>query len=112
MQPSASRLIRRPVLPSLVYSTVSPPSGVGGGAVVGERGGQIAQGVELPLEVGDTLLRRLDRVGAGDEPARGPLLGGDGQQRLGELGRVAGLAAVLALPELVLVDVALRVVRD
>ena len=36
-----------------------------------------------------------DRVGAGDEAARRLLLVGDGQQRLGELGRVAALLAVL-----------------
>ena len=53
-----------------------------------------------------------DRVGAGDEAERRLLLLGDGQQRLGELGRVAGLLAVLALPELALGGVALGVVLD
>src|SRR5436190_223393 len=55
---------------------------------------------------------RGDRVGSGDEAARRLLLVGDRQERLGELGRVAQLLAVLALPELMLGGVSLGVVGD
>ena len=78
----------------------------------GQRRGQLAVGVDLLLERGDLLLGRGDGVGAGDEAPRRLLLVGDRQQRLGELGRVADLLAVLALPELELRGVALGVVLD
>ena len=77
-----------------------------------ERRREVAERVDLRLELGDLLLGQRDCVGAGDEAARRLLLVGDGQQRLGELGRVAGLLAVLALPELALGGVALGVVVD
>jgi hypothetical protein len=77
-----------------------------------ERRREVAEGVDLCLELADLLLGQRDCVGAGDEAARRLLLAGDGQQRLGELGRVAGLPAVLALPELALAGVALGVVLD
>src|SRR3989442_15527026 len=80
--------------------------------LVGERGGQVAEGVDLLLQVGDLLLDLRDRVGAGDEAARRLLLGRDGQQRLRELGRVAGLLAVLRLPPRALLRAAVSVVVD
>src|SRR5437588_17582 len=59
--------------------------------VVCQRGRQLPEGVDLPLKLGYLLLGLRDRVGAGDEAPRRLLLLGDGQQRPGELGRVAGL---------------------
>jgi len=90
--------------------TPTPRFSSGRGLVDRQRRRQLAEGVDLLLERGDLLLGRLDRVGAGDEPERRPLLIGDGQQRLGELGRVALLLAVLALPELALGGTAVGVV--
>ena len=52
------------------------------------------------LQIGDLLLGGGDGVGAGDEAARRRLLAGDRDQRSRELGRVAGLLAVLGFPKL------------
>src|SRR5215208_1541839 len=70
------------------------------GLVERERRRVLAERVDLRLELGDLLLGERDCVGAGDEAARRMLLVGDGEQHPGELGRVAGLPAVLARPEL------------
>jgi hypothetical protein len=80
--------------------------------VESERGREVAEGVDLLLQRDDLPLGRADRVGTGDEAARRLLLVGDGQQCLGELGRVAPLLAVLRLPRLALGGVALGVVVD
>ena len=72
-----------------------------------ERRRQLAVGVDLLLAFGELVLGLRERVGAGDEPERRLLLVGDGQQRLGELGGVAALLAVHAVPELALGGVAL-----
>jgi transcriptional regulator with XRE-family HTH domain len=77
-----------------------------------ERRGEVAVGVDLLPAFGELLLGLRERVGAGDEPERRLLFVGDGQQRLGELGGVAALPAVHALPELALGGVALGVVLD
>lgn len=69
-------------------------------------------GVDLRLEIDDLLLGESDDIGAGDEAARWLLLARDPEQRLGELGRVAGLLAVLRLPPLQLPCPALGVVFD
>ena len=55
--------------------------------------------INLRLEIRDLLLRSTDCVGTGDEAARRRLLARDGDERSRELGRVAGLLAVLGLPE-------------
>src|SRR3954454_19338135 len=82
------------------------------GLVERQRGGQVAEGVDLLPAFGELLLGLRERVGAADEPERRLLELGDRQQRLGELGRVAALLAVHALPERALGGVALGVVLD
>ena len=67
-----------------------------------ERRRELAVGVDLLLAFGELLLGLCERVGAGDEPERRLLRVGDGQQCLGELGGVAALPAVHAVPELAL----------
>src|SRR3990170_4205865 len=93
-----------------VVERASAPNGLGRGRSARDRGGlglverqrrrQLAVGVDLLLAFGELLLGLRERVGAGDEPERRLLLVGGGQQRLGELGGVAALLAVHALPEL------------
>ena len=77
-----------------------------------ERGREVAVGVDLRLQIGDLLLGGGDGIGAGDEAARRRLLARDRDQRLRELGRVAGLLAVLGLRPFPLGRAALGVVRD
>src|SRR3954463_14469411 len=77
-----------------------------------ERRRQLAVGVDLLLAFGELLLGLRERVGAGDEAERRLLFVGDDQERPGELGGVAALLAVHALPELALRGVALGVVLD
>src|SRR5829696_8159092 len=69
-------------------------------------------GVDLLLALGELLFGLRDGVGAADEAKRRLPQLGDGDERLGELGRVAALLAVHALPELALGGVALGVVLD
>src|SRR4051794_24075912 len=80
-----------------------------GSLVERQRRGEVAIGVDLLLAFGELLLGLRDRIGAGDEPERRLCLVRDGQERVGELGRVANLVAVHAVPELVLRGVALDV---
>ncbi len=54
-----------------------------------ERDEALAVEVDIGLQVGDPLLGRSDRIGAGDESASGRRLARDRHERLGELGRVA-----------------------
>ena len=54
-------------------------------------------GVDLLLQLLHFLLGDGDGIGAGDEAPRRRLLSCDRDERLGELGRVAGLLAVLGL---------------
>src|SRR2546430_17737311 len=84
----------------------------GRGLVESERGGQLAVGVDLRLEIGHVLLGEGDGIGAGDEAARRRLLAGDRDQRPRELGRVAALPAALCLPPLLLLRRAVRVALD
>src|SRR6185436_4968351 len=77
-----------------------------------ERRRQLAKRVDLLLERGDHLLGRGDGISAGDEAQRGPLLVGDREERLGELGGVAALLAILGAPERELLRSALVVVPD
>src|SRR3954463_11486675 len=77
-----------------------------------ERRRQVAVGVDLLLAFGELLLSLRERVGAGDEPERRLLFAGDGQECVGELGGVADLPAVHAIPELAVSRVALGVVLD
>src|SRR5438128_11984853 len=72
----------------------------GRGLVESERGGQLAVGVDLRLEIGHVLLGEGDGIGAGDEAARRRLLAGDRDQRPRELRRVSALLAALCLPPL------------
>src|SRR3954469_24192921 len=69
-------------------------------------------GVDLLLALSELLLGLRDGVGAADEAEWRLLQLGDGDERLGELGRIAALLAVHALPELALRGVALGVVLD
>src|SRR3954469_9250060 len=69
-------------------------------------------GVDLLLALSELLLGLRDGVGAADEAEWRLLQLGDGDERLRELGRVAALLAVHALPELALRSVALGVVLD
>src|SRR6185295_14630270 len=84
----------------------------GGLSVEGEGRREVPVGVGLRLQIGGRLLGGGNGVGAGDEAARRRLLAGDHDERPRELGRVAGLPAVLGLPELELLRSALVVVRD
>src|SRR5438874_9590572 len=68
--------------------------------------------VDLPLQLRDLLLRGGNGIGAGDEAAWRRLLARDGHERSRELRRVAGLLAILRLPELELLRSAFVVVRD
>src|SRR5688500_5390231 len=105
-----------------VVDRASAPNGPGRGRSARGRGGlglvererrrEVTEGVDLLLAFGEFLLGLCERVGAGDEPERRLLLVGDGQQRLGELGRVSTLLPVHAVPELALGGVALGVVLD
>ena len=82
------------------------------GIVVRQRRREVAVGVDLHLKIGDLLLDEGDGIGAGDEAARGLLFARDLDQRLCELGGVAGLLAGLGLPPLHLLRSALVVVVD
>src|SRR5690349_4103971 len=98
--------------PRPMRETSSPPSDAcfiryslswrrsGGGVVVGQVAAQFAGGVGLGEQFAGLGLGGLDGVRAGDEARQRPLLVGDAQQGPGELGRVARLPAVHALPEL------------
>src|SRR6187551_1079689 len=66
--------------------------------VVVEIAGQLAVGVGLGEEVPRLLLDSCDRVGAGGEAQRRLLLTCELDQGVGELGGVAALLAVHALP--------------
>src|SRR3954451_13683341 len=70
------------------------------GLVERERRRELAERVDLLLALGELLLCERDCVGAGDEAKRRLVQLGDRQHGLGELGRVAALLAVHALPEL------------
>src|SRR5439155_27326613 len=61
---------------------------------------------------GDLLLRGGNGIGAGDEAARRWLLARNPDERSRELGRIAGLLAILGFPELELLRSALVVVPD
>ena len=84
----------------------------GRSSVEGERRREVPVRVDLRLQIGDLLLGGGDGIGAGDEAARRRLLAGDRDERSRELGRVAGLPAVLGFPVLDQRPSALVVVRD
>src|SRR5215212_3462745 len=64
-----------------------------------KRSGQLTVGVGLGQQVVGLLLDGGDRVGAGREAQRRLLLTREPDQRLGELGGVASLLAVHAVPD-------------
>src|SRR4051812_14248094 len=68
------------------------------GVVVSQGRGQLAVSIGLGEQESCLLLDRLHRVDAGDEAQRWLVLTGELDQRVGELGRVAALLAVHALP--------------
>src|SRR2546428_9802960 len=81
------------------------PSGVSCGLLQrghldSERGGEVAVGRDLRLEVSDLLFGEADGIGAGDEAAGPRGLAGGRDQRLRQLGRGARLLAALGLPPL------------
>jgi hypothetical protein len=77
-----------------------------------QRGRQVAIGLDLLLQILHLLLGDGDRIGAGDEATRRLLLAGDRDQGARELGRVAGLLAVLGLVPLYPLRVMVGVVGD
>jgi len=82
------------------------------GVVERERRRQVAVGVDLRLEIGDLLFGYGDGIGAGDEAARRRLLARDHDERLRELGWVAGLLAVHDLVPLHPLRMTVCVVHD
>src|SRR5690349_13243278 len=76
-------------------AAVGPGGGPGAAAgpvlwsgVVGEGAGQLPEGVRLRLQRLGFLLGDVQDRGEGDEPARRLVQAGEGEQGLGELGRV------------------------
>src|SRR5205807_9058961 len=94
------------------HHDLAPDAGAGGDLIERQRGRQVAERLDLRLQLGDLLLRGRNGIGAGDEAARRWLLARNGDERSRELRRVAGLLAILGLPELELFRSALVVVRD
>src|SRR6266851_4647621 len=88
------------------------PRPCGGLWVESEGRREVPVSVDLCLQIGDHLLRSGHGIGAGDETARRRLLARNDDERSRELGRVAGLLAILGFPELELLRSALVVVRD
>ena len=76
------------------------------------RGRQVAIAVDLLFQVLHFLLGHGNGIGTSDETARRGLLADNPDERLRELGRVAGLLAMLGLIPFSLGGVALGVVRD
>src|SRR5687768_6566694 len=70
----------------------------GSDVVVGEVARQVAVGVGLLKKQLGPVLEGVNRVGAGGETQRRLVLGGEVDQRVGELGGVTALLAVHALP--------------
>ena len=84
---------------SIAFLLVLRPSLAGElGVVMAEVAGQVAVGVGLLEEQLGPVLEGGDRVGAGGEAQRRLVLGGEVDQRVGELGGIAALLAVHALP--------------
>ena len=73
---------------------------------------EVTVGVDLLLQDLDLLLGGADGIGARDEAAGQLFLARERDQRLSELGRIAGLLAVLGVPERQLLLPALAVVVD
>lgn len=76
------------------------PRPCGGLWVESEGRREVPVGVDLRLQIGNHLRRGGHGIGAGDETARRRLLARNDDERSRELGRVAGLLAILAFPEL------------
>src|SRR5436190_20572332 len=68
--------------------------------------------VDVCLQVCDLVLGRTNGIGTGDESSGRWLLTRDSEEGLRELGRIAGLFAILKLPELELRLTALVVIID
>src|SRR5258707_789327 len=83
------------------------PRPCGGLWVESEGRREVPVSVDLCLQIGDHLLRSGHGIGAGDETARRRLLARNDDERSRELGRVAGLLAILGFPELQLLRSAL-----
>src|ERR1700730_5490008 len=104
--------IRSGCLPVLCsHDDLAPAAGTAG-LIERQRSRQPAERLDLRLQLGDLLLRGGNGIGAGDEAARLWLLARDGRERSRELRGVAGLLAILRLPELELLRSAFIVVRD
>jgi hypothetical protein len=60
-----------------------------------ERGRQVAERVDLRLQIGDLLFRGCNGIGVGDKAARRRLLARNDDERSRELGQITGLPTIL-----------------
>src|SRR6266852_3470329 len=81
-------------------------------SVEGEGRREVPLSVDLCLQIGELLLRGGNGIGAGDKAARRWLLVADPDECSRELGRVAGLLAILGFPKRELLRSALVIILD